>query len=90
MRGIISNDQRVYRYESPFLLQGENDLSLSELRNIFIRQLTGNPQAKYVANNYALEKDKRTISVWRKDGKTLSDDEQARIDQVLPRIFEMY
>ena len=29
MRGKLSKDQRVYQYESPFLMQGENGLTLS-------------------------------------------------------------
>lgn len=38
MRGTISTDQRVYHYESPFLKQGENGLSLNQLRAQFIKK----------------------------------------------------
>lgn len=37
MRGTISNDYRVYHYESPFLMQGENGLSLSQLRALLLQ-----------------------------------------------------
>jgi hypothetical protein len=41
-----------------------------------------------VTENYALEKEHRRINVWKKDGKTLSEDELLRIDTIIPRIFE--
>ncbi|MBO0454595.1 hypothetical protein [Candidatus Enterococcus murrayae] len=88
MRGTISNDKRVYIYESPFLKQGENGLSLNQLRAIFIKTFLNNQRAKYVAENYALEKEKRKISIWRKDGKVLSEDEILKIDMIVPQIFE--
>ncbi|MBU5582213.1 hypothetical protein KQJ29_19475, partial [Enterococcus sp. S181_ASV_20] len=47
-------------------------------------------QAKYVSENYALEKEQRQIRVWRKDGKVLSEDEILKLDIVVPQIFEMY
>ena len=90
MRGKLSKDQRVYQYESPFLMQGENGLTLSKLRSIFIRSFLNNPHAKYVSENYALEKEQRQIRVWRKDGKVLSEDEILKLDIVVPQIFEMY
>ncbi|MBO0410837.1 hypothetical protein JZO77_16140 [Enterococcus hulanensis] len=88
MRGTVSNDQRVYYYESPFLMQGENGLTLSQLRAQFIKKFLNNPRAKYVTENYALEKDQRRINIWRKDGKILSEDELLRIDMIVPQIFE--
>ncbi|MGM0166512.1 hypothetical protein IGI39_001472 [Enterococcus sp. AZ135] len=88
MRGTITNDQRVYHYESPFFMQGENGLTLSQLRALFIKSLLNNPRAKYVSENYALEKDQRRISVWRKDGKALSEEEVLKIDTIVPQIFE--
>lgn len=56
MRGTVSTDQRVYHYESPFLKQGEHGLTLSQLRAQFIKELLNNPRAKYVTENYTLEK----------------------------------
>lgn len=88
MRGTVSTDQRVYHYESPFLKQGEHGLTLSQLRAQFIKELLNNPRAKYVTENYTLEKEQRRIYVWKKDGKTLSEDELLRIDTIIPRIFE--
>jgi len=88
MRGKISNDRRVYQYESPFLMQGEHNLTLSKLRSIFITTLLNDPRAKYVTENYALEKKQRKISVWKKDGKILSEEEILRIDTVIPQIFD--
>lgn len=37
MRGTISSDRRVYHFESPFFLQGENGLTISQLRALFIK-----------------------------------------------------
>lgn len=48
-----------------------------------------NPRAKYVTENYALEKEQRRLNIWRKDGKILSEDELLRIDTVVPQIFEI-
>lgn len=69
-------------------MQGENGLTLSQLRALFIKSLLNNPRAKYVSENYALEKDQRRISVWRKDGKALSEEEVLKIDTIVPQIFE--
>lgn len=88
MRGTISNDYRVYHYESPFLMQGENGLSLSQLRALFITTLLNNSRAKYTSENYALEKEQRHIRIWRKDGKTPTEGEVLKIDAIIPRIFE--
>ncbi|HCM87958.1 MULTISPECIES: hypothetical protein [Enterococcus] len=88
MRGTVSNDQRVYHYESPFLMQGENGLTLSQLRALFIKSLLKNERAKYVTENYALEKEHRRINIWRKDGKILSEEELLKIDEIIPQIFE--
>ncbi|GCF92883.1 hypothetical protein NRIC_07740 [Enterococcus florum] len=90
MRGTVSENQRHYFYESPFLMQGENQLSLSELRTIFIRTLANNPHANYVSGDYFLEKKQRRVTIWRKDGKSLSREELFAIDEVLPKIFETY
>ena len=90
MRGTISSDRRVYPFESPFFLQGENGLTISQLRALFIKNLLNNPRAKYVTENYALEKDHRRISIWRKDGKTLSEEELLKIDTIVPQIFETH
>lgn len=90
MRGTLSKDGRVYYYESPFFKQGENGLTLSQLRSVFIKSFLNNPRAKYVSENYALEKEQRQILVWRKDGKVLSEDEILKLDAVVPQIFELY
>lgn len=88
MRGTVSEDQRVYHYESTFFKQGEHGLTLSQLRAQFIKKFLNDPRAKYVTENYALEKDHRRINIWRKDGKVLSEDELLRIDTIVPQIFE--
>lgn len=90
MRGTLSNDQRVYYYESPFFKQGENDLTISQLRSIFIKSLLNNPRARYVSEGYTFEKDQRRISVFRKDGKVLSEDELLKLDVIVPQIFVTY
>lgn len=89
MRGTVSSDQRVYHYESPFLRQGDIGLSLSQLRATFIKNFLNNPRAKYTTENYALEKEQRHITVWRKDGKILSEEELLKIDVIIPQIFEI-
>lgn len=88
MRGRMSEDQRVYHYESPFYKNGENNLSLSQLRSFFITTMLRNPHAKYTKENYALEKKNRHVTIWRKDGKTLSEREQNIIDKIIPDIFD--
>lgn len=90
MRGTLSNDQRAYYYESQFFKQGEKDLTISQLRSIFIRSLLNNPRARYVSEGYTLEKEQRRVSVYRKDGKVLSEDELLKLEAVVPQIFETY
>ncbi|MFC0276722.1 hypothetical protein ACFFH2_08405 [Enterococcus devriesei] len=90
MRGTLSNDGRVYFYESAFFNQGENGLSISQLRSIFIKNFLNDQRARYVTENYTLEKEQRRISVFRKDGKLLSEDELLKLDVVVPQIFETY
>ncbi|BBM16427.1 hypothetical protein G15_0029 [Enterococcus avium] len=90
MRGTFSNDGRVCFYESAFFKQGENSLTLSQLRSIFIKNFLNDHCARYVSENYALEKDQQMISIWRKDGKLLSEDEILKLDAVVPQIFETY
>ena len=90
MRGTLSKDQRVYFYESTFLQQGENDLTISQIRSIFIKNFLNDHRARYVSENYELEKEQRVTSVWRKDGKALSEDELMKLDVVVPQIFETY
>lgn len=90
MRGTLSNDGRVYFYESPFFKQEGNGLTINQLRSIFIKNFLNDHRARYVSENYALEKDQRMISIWRKDGKLLSEDELLKLDAVVPQIFETY
>lgn len=69
-------------YESDFFKQGDNNFTLSQLGSNFIKNFLNDHRAKYVSENYALEKDQRMISIWRKDGKLLSEDELLKLGSV--------
>ncbi|MGG5370391.1 hypothetical protein IGI67_002016 [Enterococcus sp. AZ196] len=90
MRGSLSNDRRVYFFESPSLKQGGNGLTLSQLRSVFIKNFLNNHRAMYTKESYTLEKEQRSISIFRKDGKLLSEDEILKLDIIVPQIFEVY
>ena len=44
----------------------------------------------YTKESYTLEKEQRSISIFRKDGKLLSEDEILKLDIIVPQIFEVY
>lgn len=90
MRGTLSNDGRIYFYEPTFLTQGENGLKINQLQSIFIKNFLNDHQAKYMPENYTIQKEARLISIWRKDRKVLSEDELLKLDVVIPQITETY